>query len=286
MQTGNQIWQPIATIQSMRCRLLVAFANTEAGGSILIGVKETTGRNGKQIGVPIGIAVSDNAKLIIVNRALSCVPPLKVKIIVENINSKPFFRVDISGGAQKPYSTDGGVYKIREDARKKPLHQDALLHFFLEREAKNFRQRFSDATSSIERKLSNTLQQITQLEESITDKIDEMSWEIGLADGRTEDAVSTIDVVESLVASLTNETKNQNQRLRSRISAVDAKDPIKTDVEKAFLETLLQSLAEKQQKEPHFKKLLGKAKDMEWHGKVSEELSRDDIKRLARVVFN
>ena len=272
-------------VKGLQAEDLVAFANAKSGGSILVGIREDKSANGRQIGKPIGIQISDSEKLIIINRALSCVPPVQVSVFVENTEEKPFFRVDVKSGMQKPYSTSGGVYKIREDGRKQPLHQDSLLGMFLEREAKNFKQRFSDATSGIEDKLANTLTYITELESSISDKIDEISWEIGLSEDRAGDAVSTIEVVEGIVASLVNQTRNQNQRLRSIISATDASDPIKDKAEEKFVQSILKALEVKQKEVPDLLEILKKTPPdgLQWSGNKSDELDNDDVKRLADI---
>lgn len=58
-------------VKGLHAEDLVAFANSESGGAILVGVKESNAKSGGQIGVPIGHAVSDEVRLQIMGKALS-----------------------------------------------------------------------------------------------------------------------------------------------------------------------------------------------------------------------
>ena len=80
----------------------VAFANSPSGGSLLIGVNEVTDARGRQRGKIVGCEVGDRAKRRILDKALSCSPPIDVFVDVENTNDSPFLRVDIPSGDNKP----------------------------------------------------------------------------------------------------------------------------------------------------------------------------------------
>ena len=71
----------------------VAFANSNAGGKILIGIDEKEGPNGTQIGVVVGCDVSDEAILKVTNKALSCIPPVAINVRTENLTKTPFLNV-------------------------------------------------------------------------------------------------------------------------------------------------------------------------------------------------
>lgn len=140
----------------------VAFANSPSGGSLLIGVDEVADAQGRQRGKVVGCRVGDEAKRQILDKALSCSPPIDVFIDVENTNDKPFLRVDIPSGDKKPYSTRSGKYAIREDGRKRSLLPAELLTVFLEEQSEEFAARFREATGSLKGdidELQNTVQQ-------------------------------------------------------------------------------------------------------------------------------
>lgn len=136
---------------------LVAFANRPEGGSILVGVEEITLDDGRQRGKPLGIAVGDDEKLMIVNKAVDCIPPIQVEIFVENLNKAPFYRVEIGESLARPHCTAAGAYRIREDGRNRPLRPSEIAEILMEREAAEFRKRFLEATEHLEGTLSEKL---------------------------------------------------------------------------------------------------------------------------------
>ena len=135
---------------------LVAFANSPEGGVILVGVRERKADNGRQRGVVVGCPVGDPEKLSIVNKAESCVPPIAIDVIVENAEAKPFFRVEIPSGPNKPYATAAGTYKIRGNGRTLPLLPSRLLAMFMASENREFVERFRVATRELERDVADT----------------------------------------------------------------------------------------------------------------------------------
>lgn len=113
---------------------IVAFANSKAGGAILIGVDESTGSSGRHVGTIVGCHVGDQEKRMILEKAHQCVPAISVTVHVENRAHKPFYRIEIPSGPNKPYCTSGGTYKIRGDGRNNTLYPTSLLNLFLETE--------------------------------------------------------------------------------------------------------------------------------------------------------
>lgn len=133
---------------------LVAFANTEAGGTILLGVRELKDPRGMQRTEIVGCEVGDRAKLNILGKAESCIPPVEVRVILENAEgSRPFLRLEVQPGRIRPCCTSGGTYKIRGDARNEALTPDRLLSLFLETENARFVNRFRGAASDLETSL-------------------------------------------------------------------------------------------------------------------------------------
>ncbi len=121
---------------------------------MLLGVRENQDFNGRQITEIIGCEIGDRAKLSILGKAASCVPPVEVFVIVENSEGKkPFLRVRIPSGLKKPYCTSGGTYKVRGDARNNPLTPERLLALFMDTENTQFINRFSQATQDLEQGL-------------------------------------------------------------------------------------------------------------------------------------
>lgn len=131
---------------------LVAFANSDHRGHILIGVSEVV-EDGKQRGEVVGCDVSDGERLKIMNWTKACDPPVDIELCVENTASTPFFRIDIPPGDHRPYCTDGGKYSVRVDGQTRPLKPAELKSIVAEEEADTFKRRFEKAARGIEERL-------------------------------------------------------------------------------------------------------------------------------------
>ncbi len=129
---------------------IVAFANSDGGGVIFIGVEEIKQPDGQKISKIVGCPIGEEEKLKILNRAMSCIPPIRVDVVIENLDNKPFFRIDVPSGPVKPYCTSKGTYRTRGDGRNLPLSPDRLLEMFMEKEGQAFIDRFRNATRSLE----------------------------------------------------------------------------------------------------------------------------------------
>ncbi len=161
-------------MEGLKSRDIVAFANSETGGTILIGVDEIE-YNGLQRGKVVGCTIGDEEKLKIISKAQSCIPQIEVKIFAENLNDKPFYRIEIPSGTCKPYCTAKGLYMIRGDGRNNPLTPNNLLNIFLEEQGKEFIKRFSYATKKLDQELSNTKNQIEKLNIDVKNLSDELN---------------------------------------------------------------------------------------------------------------
>ncbi|NLI93896.1 MAG: ATP-binding protein [Peptococcaceae bacterium] len=137
------------TVKGIEATDLVAFANSEKGGTILAGVGEDEDVYTLQKGKIIGCSVGDKERLYILSKAESCVPPVEVNIIIENYARKPFYRIEIPSGKDKPYCTAGGTYKIRGDGRTNNLLPGRLLSLFIEKQSEIFFNRFREATKEL-----------------------------------------------------------------------------------------------------------------------------------------
>lgn len=139
---------------------IVAMANCETGGTIMVGIRDTQLKNGRQKGVIVGCRVGDKAKMQLISKINSIIPQMEVDIIIENARDKPFYRIEVPSGASKPYCTSSGIYKIRDDGYSKPMKPDMLLQLFLRKETFKFQSRFDRATDELEQsfnRLSNRL---------------------------------------------------------------------------------------------------------------------------------
>lgn len=157
---------------------LVAFANSPTGGTILIGVDEIVANNGLQRGMVVGCPVGDKEKLIIINKAENCVPPIELEVYVENAASLPFFRIEILPGPDKPYCTRKGIYAIRGDGRTKALLPGRLLSLFMETEAEQFFARFREATGELELSLTVLKSQVIDEFADLLARVEKMEAEI------------------------------------------------------------------------------------------------------------
>lgn len=211
-------------VNGLHAEDLVAFANSPDGGAILIGVVEVKDAKGQQRGDPVGCPIGDNVKLQIMGKALSCSPPVQLEIYTENLNSSPFYRIEISSGLQKPYATSNGTYKIREDARNAALLPADLLRMFLEREVEEFRRRFSEATGDLETQVLEITNTVSEMEYTISSKIEDMTSSLGLTEYQVGEATSTIDHVAYTVEVIKREAQKQQERIKSLLSHVDAPD--------------------------------------------------------------
>lgn len=139
---------------------LIAFANSKTGGSILVGIDEYDD-NGRQKTRIVGCPVGDKDKQKIKSKAQNCIPPVDIEIFIENSNKKPFYRVEIPSGNKKPYCTQKGIYKLRDDGNNKVLSPDRLLSMFIEIESQIFIDRFKKAAVEIENNLDDIASEVS-----------------------------------------------------------------------------------------------------------------------------
>ena len=186
---------------------LVAFANAAEGGTILAGIGEQS-IDGAQVGVVLGCDIGDNTILQLLNKAISCSPPISIDIVIENLKHKPILRVSILSSPTKPHCTPRGVYCRRDGARNRALHPSELLRIFLETEAQIFAARFESAATHIS-------DQLSQIEQSLSTTIDNMSSKLGWAESNLDDTASTIETILAYAKIINDETADVATRLRA-----------------------------------------------------------------------
>jgi predicted HTH transcriptional regulator len=148
---------------------IVSFANSERGGTILVGIREAKSPKGQQRGQIIGCPIGDKEKLKILSKVNSCTPDVSVEIYVENLKGKTFFRIEIPSGTDKPYCTSGGTYKIRGDGITQNLNPTQLLNIFVEKEGERFLKHFREATNVLETYLES-ISQSTKIAQGLSDE--------------------------------------------------------------------------------------------------------------------
>lgn len=129
---------------------LVAFANSDRGGAVLLGVDEVEQADGRKLGRVVGCKIGDEPKQRILNLANDCTPPIHVEIFSENTGGKAFLRVEIPSSQSKPHCTKKGLYLTRFDARNIALTPSQLLRVFEESESYRFLKRFREATETLQ----------------------------------------------------------------------------------------------------------------------------------------
>ncbi|MGG3283600.1 AlbA family DNA-binding domain-containing protein [Paenibacillus solani] len=198
------------SLSGLKSEDIVAFANSKTGGVILIGVKDDSDNQGKQIGTVTGCQISDKDKLSILNKAQSCRPPVNLEIISTEIDGAGIYVIEILSGEFKPYCTDGGTYRIRGDGQKRSLYPSELLSLFMESERNKFVNSFKEATTELERNLNETKQQVLKetstmikelqaFDKKVSETLDDIYSSADNADSNSSNVESTVDDIEDTV---------------------------------------------------------------------------------------
>ncbi|MGD8997199.1 MAG: ATP-binding protein [Anaerolineae bacterium] len=206
------------TVQALEPEDIVAFANSLQGGVVLIGVREIETENGRQCGEVVGCPVGDGEKLSILNRAESCVPPIAVEVVVENADRKPFFRVEIPSGPNKPYCTAAGTYKMRGNGRTLPLLPSRLLAVFMASENQEFVERFKAATTKLERDLAETQAGLMQ-------EIERLLGSLRLLDGKLAAIVASNGLSERGGSGWETDLPTVERKIDALLEALEVEDP-------------------------------------------------------------
>ncbi|WP_162246364.1 GNAT family N-acetyltransferase [Rhizobium sp. Root1204] len=197
---------------------LVAFANSDTGGQILVGVIEGI-VGSAQVGVVRGCDVSDGAILQITNKAVSCIPPVSIKITIENLDAQPILRIAIPSSETRPHCTSKGIYNRRDGSRNRALHPNELLRIFLDTEARAFAERFEAAADRISNDLST-------LEHSLDKSIKYMGDQLGWAESQMYDTESSLDEILRRTRGVEQSTGDITERFRALFRQDGRDDPV------------------------------------------------------------
>lgn len=250
---------------------LVAFANTESGGTILIGIDEQTGADGVQRGTVRGCDVSDAAILQILNKAVSCVPPIGVEVHVENLSARPILRVVVPPSESRPHCTPKGVYCRRDGSRNRPLHPTELLKIFLEAEARAFADRFESAADRITKDLGD-------LEHTLKRSIKSMGDQLGWAEYSLGNTESTLGTILSSVRTMNDPVTDTAARVRELFRQDSREDPVRAKVRKELLDEVVKQLSG----DPSILERIrrGDSMSIETRGKTALELNKEDLQAV------
>lgn len=215
---------------------IVAFANSELGGSILVGVKEIKIVNGRSRGEVVGCRVGDGEKQSILNKAESCVPPVDVEIFIENSRHNPFFRIEIPSSSKKPHCTSGGTYKIRGDGRVKALLPGSLLTMFIETETQKFIEKFRDATRElgesitgikykVMEEMNELLDHISSMEDNVEAKLKEIFYTAENAESLSDEAMTYSDETLGEIHELEGKVLDLESKIDALLKKFGIEDP-------------------------------------------------------------
>jgi ATP-dependent DNA helicase RecG len=208
---------------------LVAFSNSDLGGTILLGVEEIENEDGTQKGKVIGCNVSDATKLKIVNKANQCIPHIDISIHIENSKTNPFYRIEIPSSKNKPHCTQKGIYKTRGDGANKPLLPQELLRIYLDAESDNFLKKYSKATVEMRNDLQNLhKKQIENMWNSTFETQFNIEEAVGGIGTMLDDVHMQIEDSQSDLQHLVDEIKGETSELKQDLEITyDVKHKLK-----------------------------------------------------------
>lgn len=250
---------------------LVSFANTSTGGDIFVGVVERKGADGSQYGEIGGTDLEDDTVLKIVNKAISCDPPISIGLYAENTDKCPLIRVNVLPSNNRPHCTPKGVYCVRDGNRNRPLRPGELLAIFLDSEAKAFASRFEDAAVRISAEIS-------ELEDSLETTIRTMSDTLGWAEFNLGSTESTVERTLAYARNIVSETEDTNARLRVLFRQDDREDPVRKKFFDKFRDELVAELRDKQELLEQIR--AGEVNlELSANARYALELNQDDMRR-------
>lgn len=222
---------------------LVAFANSNQGGTILIGVSEDKDTNGKQKGVIVGCPIGDEEKRKITDRAANCIPPVEVEIFLENLDEKPFIRIEVPSGKNKPYCTRGGTYKIRGDGVNQALTPQRLFTIFEEKEGDAFIKRFTLATKGLVKQMDQLMESTFILDGILRETLESAQNSETIGEESMSNAEVAAEGVSEIEGILNDNIAGEINSIHAKLNAILAnfkiEDPFITDARNFVEETVI-----------------------------------------------
>lgn len=257
----------------------VAFANGEVGGVILVGVKEASEESGRQYGEVIGHSIGDSEVSLILGKALSCHPPIRVDIQFENTSRKPIIRIDIPRSEVRPHCSERGTYTIRSGNRNIGLRPQQLLSMFMDAEAATFSKRFSEAADEIKVQMVAVANIVGDLEDVISDKIDQISWNVDSAESEAQDAANSVREALAYSSAVHSRTKDNELRLDALLKHLSVPDPIRIKAEADLRKSIRKHLSERTVAELRDMKIPEKPVTLS-ASNLPGYINKDDLRRI------
>lgn len=199
----------------------VAFANSDTGGTILIGIREDKRANGKQKPIIVGSPIGDDIKQSIISKAMSCIPPINTEVYYENVSDKPFIRIEIPAGENKPYCTQGGRYKIRRDGRSSGMRPSMIFNILIEKEYLKFSKRFKEATTELEKELTKLKSNVGEKMRELYDNLDKLEVKISESLNNIFSASRNAESISDETSSISDETLEGVQDLKQKLEKIE-----------------------------------------------------------------
>lgn len=282
------------SVAGLKSEDLVAFANSMAGGVILIGVKDSTDSYGRQVGSIIGSSITDNNKLSILNKAQSCRPPVNVEITTEEIDGENIYVIEIPSGEYKPYCTDAGTYRIRGDGQKRSLYPSELLSLFMESERNKFIDSFKAVTKELEDNLHETKNEVLTETSSmikalkgfdikISDALDDIYSSADSADSNSSSVESTVSDIEDTVDDIWAILMAVTYLIPRIDLAVNDQETIQDFDPQVFMKESMSRFVKKYNKKNQFSKRLID-RQINLLRRVYPEVSKKDLEELLKEI--
>lgn len=200
---------------------LVAFANSPEGGYIIIGVAEVKNENNGETMNIKGAKVGDHERLIILNKAQDCLPPVELFLQNYKFQGKDLLVIEIPTGSNRPYCTKKGVYKIRGEGRNQVLTQELLFQIIMEKEYQTFLERFKTATHELKDEMLYMQDIIEKSEGEISNSLQGIFAEATEAEATSQDVFSMTEGISDMLGRLGEEFFFHDDRMNDLEEKVD-----------------------------------------------------------------
>lgn len=179
------------TIDAVKARDLVAFANAPAGGVILAGFRETRASAGPSRFDAVGCRLSDEELRGLQGRARTCIHPVEMRIRPEKVDSRDVLRIDIIASRTRPHCTPQGEYLVRGYGTTLPMLPPGLFDLLLGLRRSEVQSLYQEALAQSDKKRDGYLLDLLRTQK--------------LAAEAAENAERSADSAESAALSISDE---------------------------------------------------------------------------------
>tara|TARA_Y100000815_G_scaffold132236_1_gene119379 strand:+ start:713 stop:1273 length:561 start_codon:yes stop_codon:yes gene_type:complete len=157
------------------------------------------------------------------------------------------------------------------------------LSIFLEKEARTFQSRFSDAASSITGKLETTESLIANMQRAIEKRVEDIADQLGWSDFNLDDTGDKIDRVEALLHNSIRRQKDAGSRLRELLKAGSVLDPIRERAREAARIAIEEAIFENESMIRGAS--TGDKIHLETTGEIAEELNSAELQSIFEQIL-